>query len=139
LDLVCRKIGLKRGMTVLELGCGWGSFAKFAAENYGANVLGVTVSKEQVKLGMELCRGLPVELRLQDYREVDGTYDRVISIGVMEHIGNKNYRTYMDVVNRTLKQGGIGFFHTIGANVSKVSPSSYGRAFCCRGLAQFRT
>jgi cyclopropane-fatty-acyl-phospholipid synthase len=118
LDLVCRKIGLERGMTVLELGCGWGSFAKFAAENYGANVLGVTVSKEQVKLGMELCQGLPVELRLQDYREVDGTYDRVISIGVMEHVGYKNYRTYMDVVNRTLKQGGIGFFHTIGTNVS---------------------
>lgn len=118
LDLVCRKIGLERGMTVLELGCGWGSFAKFAAENYGANVLGVTVSKEQVKLGMELCQGLPVELRFQDYREVDGTYDRVISIGVMEHVGYKNYRTYMDVVNRTLKQSGIGFFHTIGTNVS---------------------
>jgi len=120
LDLVCRKIGLERGMTVLELGCGWGSFAKFAAENYGANVLGVTVSKEQVKLGMELCQGLPVELRFQDYREVDGTYDRVISIGVMEHVGYKNYRTYMDVVNRTLKQGGIGFFHTIGTNVSNM-------------------
>jgi len=118
LDLVCRKIGLKPGMKVLELGCGWGSFAKFAAENYGAEVLGVTVSKEQVDLGTELCRGLPVELRLQDYREVDGLHDRVISIGVMEHVGFKNYRTYMEVVDRTLKSGGIGFFHTIGANTS---------------------
>ena len=108
-------------MTVLELGCGWGSFAKYAAEKYGVEVLGVTVSAEQVELGMELCRGLPVELRLQDYREVGGEYDRVISIGIMEHVGHKNYRTYMEVVNRTLKQGGIGFFHTIGTNSSKIA------------------
>jgi cyclopropane-fatty-acyl-phospholipid synthase len=118
LDLVCRKIGLQPGMHVLELGCGWGSFAKYAAEKYGAEVLGVTVSKEQVALGMELCKGLPVELRLQDYREVQGTYDRVISIGVMEHVGTKNYRTYMETVDRTLKKDGIAFVHTIGANHS---------------------
>lgn len=116
LDLVCRKIGAHPGMRILELGCGWGSFAKFAAEKYGAEVLGVTVSKEQVALGMELCKGLPVELRLQDYREVSGTYDAVISIGVMEHVGYKNYRDYMLVVDRCLKPEGIGFFHTIGSN-----------------------
>jgi cyclopropane-fatty-acyl-phospholipid synthase len=118
LDLVCRKIGMKPGMSVLELGCGWGSFAKFAAEKYGARVLGVTVSKEQVALGMELCRGLPVELRLQDYREVQGKFDAVISIGVMEHVGYKNYRTYMQVVDRCLKDDGIAFIHTIGGNES---------------------
>ena len=121
LDLVCRKIGLKPGMRVLELGCGWGSFAKYAAETYGAEVLGVTVSKEQVALGMELCKGLPVELRLQDYREVQGQYDAVISIGILEHVGYKNYRTYMQVVDRCLKPGGIAFIHTIGGNVSSVS------------------
>ena len=120
LDLVCRKIGLKPGMTVLELGCGWGSFAKFAAEKYGVEVLGVTVSAKQVELGMELCRGLPVELRLQDYRDVEGQYDRVISIGIMEHVGDKNYRTYMEIVDRTLKPGGYGLFHTIGKNSSKI-------------------
>ncbi len=119
LDLVCKKIGLKQGMKVLELGCGWGSFAKYAAEKYGVQVLGVTVSAEQVELGMDLCQGLPVELRLQDYREVEGLYDRVVSIGVMEHVGYKNYRTYMEVVDRTLKPEGIGFFHTIGSNTSK--------------------
>ena len=81
-------------MRILELGCGWGSFAKYAAEKYGAEVLGVTVSKEQVALGMELCKGLPVELRLQDYREVQGKYDAVISIGVMEHVG---YRELPDL------------------------------------------
>jgi len=118
LDLVCRKIGLKAGMTVLELGCGWGCFAKYAAEKYGARVLGVTVSKEQVSLGMQLCQGLPVELRLQDYRLVDGKYDAVISIGIMEHVGYKNYPTYMKVVDCCLKEGGIAFLHTIGSNVS---------------------
>jgi cyclopropane-fatty-acyl-phospholipid synthase len=118
LELVCKKIGLESGTRVLELGCGWGSFAKYAAERYGAHVLGVTVSKEQVALGMELCQGLPVELRLQDYREVEGTYDAVISIGVMEHVGYKNYRTYMQVVDRCLKEGGIAFVHTIGSNRS---------------------
>ncbi|MEN4042304.1 MAG: cyclopropane fatty acyl phospholipid synthase [Anaerolineaceae bacterium] len=120
LDLVCRKIGIRPGMSILELGCGWGSFAKYAAEKYGASVLGVTVSKEQVALGMELCKGLPVELRLQDYREVQGKYDAVISIGVMEHVGSKNYRTYMQVVDRCLKEDGIAFVHTIGANHSIV-------------------
>ena len=118
LDLVCRKIGAKPGMCILELGCGWGCFAKFAAEKYGASVLGVTVSKEQVALGMELCKGLPVELLLQDYREVTGKFDAVISIGVMEHVGYKNYRSYMEVVDRCLKDDGIAFLHTIGGNVT---------------------
>jgi cyclopropane-fatty-acyl-phospholipid synthase len=118
LELVCRKIGIQPGMRILELGCGWGSFAKYAAEKYNASVLGVTVSKEQVALGMELCKGLPVELRLQDYREVTGTYDAVISIGVMEHVGYKNYAGYMQVVDRCLKPDGIAFVHTIGGNTS---------------------
>jgi cyclopropane-fatty-acyl-phospholipid synthase len=118
LELVCQKIGLKPGMKVLELGCGWGSFAKYAAEKFGVEVLGVTVSKEQVALGMQLCKGLPVELRLQDYREVQGQFDTVISIGVMEHVGYKNYRTYMGIVDRCLKKDGIAFIHTIGGNES---------------------
>jgi len=118
LDMVCKKINLKPKMTVLELGCGWGSFARYAAERYGAHVVGVNISKEQVGLGEELCRGLPVELRMQDYREVEGLYDAVISIGILEHVGYKNYRTYMEVVDRCLKAGGVAFIHTIGANVS---------------------
>jgi len=88
-------------------------------------VLGVTVSKEQVALGMELCQGLPVELRLQDYRAVQGQFDAVISIGIMEHVGYKNYRTYMQVVDRTLKPGGIAFIHTIGSNHSVTSSDNW--------------
>ena len=118
LDMICRKIDLKQGMRVLELGCGFGAFAGYAAEKYGAHVTGVTVSRRQLELGKELWKGLPVDLKLADYRDVTGTFDRVISIGVMEHVGYKNYRTYMNVVNRTLAPDGITFFHTIGSNVS---------------------
>jgi len=125
LDLVCRKINLQPGMTVLELGCGFGAFACFAAEKYGAQVLGLTVSKEQVAYGRERCQGLPVELRLQDYRQVEGQYDRVISIGIMEHIGYKNYREYMQIANRTLKDGGIAFIHTIGSNNSVTAANAW--------------
>lgn len=125
LELVCQKIGIQPGMRILELGCGWGSFAKYAAEKHGASVLGVTVSKEQVALGMSMCKGLPVELRLQDYREVEGQFDAVVSIGIMEHVGYKNYRTYMKVVDRCLKPDGIGFIHTIGGNVSLTSTNQW--------------
>lgn len=118
LDLVCKKINLKPEMTVLELGCGWGSFAKYAAEKYGAKIVAVNISKEQVKLARELCKGLPVEIRQQDYREVEGKYDAVISIGILEHVGFKNYHAYMQVVDRCLKDDGIAFIHTIGSNVS---------------------
>jgi len=118
LDLVCRKLALEPGMSVLELGCGWGSFAGFAAERYGVRVLGVTVSAEQVRLGQSLTRDLPVELRLQDYREVTGQYDRVVSIGILEHVGHRNYRTFMEVMERCLAPGGLAFAHTIGGNIS---------------------
>lgn len=125
LELVCRKIGLKPEMTVLELGCGFGAFAGYAAEKYGARVLGLTVSKRQVELGMELYRKLPVELRLEDYRKATGSYDRVISIGIMEHVGHKNHRTYMEVVDRTLKPGGVAFVHTIGNNTDTLATNPW--------------
>jgi cyclopropane-fatty-acyl-phospholipid synthase len=129
LDLVCRKIGVFPGMRILELGCGWGSFAKYAAERFGAHVLGVTVSAEQVALGTELCKGLPVELRLQDYRDVTGTYDAVVSIGIMEAVGYRNYGTYMEVASRCLKRDGIAFVHTIGGNESATSTDPFTQAY----------
>ncbi len=118
LDLVCRKIGLRTGQKVLDIGCGWGSFAKFAAEKYGAVVDGVTVSKEQVSLGNDLCRGLPVKLMFKDYREIDGEYDHIVSLGMFEHVGHKNFRTYMRVVRSHLKDNGLFLLHTIGGSVS---------------------
>ena len=114
LDLVCRKIGLRAGMRVLDLGCGWGGFAAFAAERYGATVVGYTVSREQVAWAKQHYAGLPVDIRLDDYRNATGTYDAVVSIGLMEHVGPKNYRGYMELVARRLAPGGIAFIHTIG-------------------------
>ena len=125
LELVCKKLALEPGMTVLDLGCGFGSFAAYAASKYRVSVAGVTVSKRQVELGMKRCQGLPVDLRLLDYREVSGSYDRVISIGIMEHVGYKNYRTYMNVVHRTLKPDGIAFVHTIGGNTSLTTTNAW--------------
>lgn len=118
LDLVCRKIGLKSGQRVLDIGCGWGSFCKFASERYGARVLGLTVSKEQAELGTKFCAGLPVEIRLQDYREVTGEFDHVVSLGMFEHVGYQNYRTFFEVARKVLKDSGLFLLHTIGGNVS---------------------
>jgi len=118
LDLVCRKLGLRSGQKILDIGCGWGSFAKFAAEKYGVSVVGVTVSKEQVSLGEKMCNGLPVEIKLQDYRKIEGKFDHIVSLGMFEHVGYKNYRTYMEVAARSLKNGGLFLLHTIGRNTS---------------------
>jgi len=121
LDLVCRKLGLREGMRVLDIGCGWGEALKFAAERYGVSGLGITVSREQVAFAQELCAGLPLEFRVQDYRELPGEgvrFDRVFSIGMFEHVGVKNYATYLDVVRDCLADGGLFVLHTIGTNVS---------------------
>jgi cyclopropane-fatty-acyl-phospholipid synthase len=118
LDLVCKKLGLEPGMRVLDLGCGWGGLASWAAEKYGCKVLGVTLSKDQVSLGNEKWKHLPVELRLCDYRDVQGTYDRVVSIGMMEHVGPKNHRDMMQTIERCLKPDGISLVHTIANNRS---------------------
>jgi cyclopropane-fatty-acyl-phospholipid synthase len=121
LDLVCRKLGLKPGMTVLELGCGWGGFARFAAERYGVHVTAYNISKEQVAYGREYNKGLPVEIRLRDYREAEGQYDRVVSIGMCEHVGHRNYRAFLKTIHACLKDGGLALVHTIGGNRSVTS------------------
>ncbi|MBL7045947.1 MAG: cyclopropane fatty acyl phospholipid synthase [Parcubacteria group bacterium] len=121
LDLICRKLNFKEGQRVLDIGCGWGSFAKFAAERYGVEVVGITVSKEQLKLARENTKGLSVEIRLQDYRDLDEKFDHIVSIGMFEHVGYKNHREFMEVVSKSLKDGGLLLLHTIGANISAVA------------------
>jgi cyclopropane-fatty-acyl-phospholipid synthase len=118
LDLICRKMGLKPGMKVLDIGCGWGGFAKFAAEKHDVRVVGITVSREQVAFAKKFCQRLPVEIRLQDYRELEEKFDRIISVGMFEHVGYRNYRTYMEVVHRCLELDGLFLLHTIGGNTS---------------------
>lgn len=117
LDLICRKVGLQKGDRVLDIGCGWGSFAVFAAERYGASVVGITVSEEQAMFARKCAQGLPVEIRVQDYREIqDGPYDHIVSVGMFEHVGYRNYRTYMKIVRKLLKEDGLFLLHTIGVN-----------------------
>ena len=116
LDLICRKLQLKPGQRVLDIGCGWGEALKYAAENYGVEGVGITISQEQAEYARQLCTGLPIEIRLQDYREIDERFDAVYSIGMFEHVGGKNYRTYFETVRRCLKDDGLSLLHTIGSN-----------------------
>ena len=125
LDLVCRKLGLEAGQRVLDIGCGWGSFVKYAAEHYGVSAVGVTISREQAELGRELCRGLPVEIRLQDYREVDGRFDHVVSLGMFEHVGPRNYRTFFETAKRCLEDDGLLLLHTVGNRYSDRSTDPF--------------
>ena len=125
LDLVCKKIGLKEGDKVLDIGGGWGSFSKFAAEKYGARVTAITISKEQQKLGQKVCEGLPVEIRLQDYRDVNEKFDHIVSLGMFEHVGYKNYRKYMEVAHKNLNDNGFFLLHTIGGNQSVVNTDAW--------------
>jgi cyclopropane-fatty-acyl-phospholipid synthase len=114
LELSCRKLKLEPGMKVLDIGCGFGAFAKYAAKYYKVNVVGVTISEQQALWAAENCRKLPVEIRFQDYRDVAEQFDRVISIGMFEHVGERNYKEYMSTVFRNLTDNGLFLLHTIG-------------------------
>jgi len=115
LDMICRKLDLQPGERLLDIGCGWGGLAQYAAENYGTKVLGITVSREQQKLAQERCVGLPVDIELRDYRDVTGEFDKVVSVGMFEHVGPKNYKRYFEIVQRLLKDQGLFLLHTIGS------------------------
>jgi cyclopropane-fatty-acyl-phospholipid synthase len=118
LDLICRKVGLEKGMRILDIGSGWGGFLQFAAERYGVSGVGVTISKEQAALANERTRGLPVETRLMDYQALEGSFDRIISIGMFEHVGYKNYRSYFAKARSLLAEDGLMLLHCIGGNIS---------------------
>ena len=121
LHLICRKLKLEPGMTLLDIGCGWGGLARFAARHYGARVTGVTISQAQAELAAQRCQGLPVEISLQDYRKLSGRFDRVVSVGMFEHVGRKNYRIFMQKAADCLVDDGLFLLHTIGRNSSAVA------------------
>jgi len=118
LDLVCRKLNLRPGMRVLDIGCGFGSFMKYAVEKYGVSCVGYSLSTNQTKLGQELCHGLDVKFVHQDYRAIQGQFDAVASIGMFEAVGKKNFRTFMEVLHRSMTPEAISLLHTIGTNHS---------------------
>jgi cyclopropane-fatty-acyl-phospholipid synthase len=125
MDLICRKLGLREGMSLLDIGCGWGGLARHAAKHYGCRVVGITISEEQGRYAAELCRGLPVEIRLQDYREVREKFDRIVSVGMLEHVGPKNYGPYMQTVSRTLQDGGVFLCQSIAVNYASLFPDPW--------------
>ena len=121
LKRVAEKVALRPGMRVLDIGCGWGGFAKYAVENYGVSAVGITVVKEQYELGRVLCAGLPIDLRLQDYRDLDDDrpFDAVVGIEVLEHVGYKNHRAFMSKIRRLLKPNGLVLLQTVANNTSR--------------------
>jgi len=114
LDLICRKLELQAGDQLLEIGCGWGGLAYHAAKYYDVDVLGITVSREQQQLARQRCQGLPVRIELMDYRELQGKFDKVVSVGMFEHVGPKNYPVFFNTVAKLMQDHGLFLLHTIG-------------------------
>jgi cyclopropane-fatty-acyl-phospholipid synthase len=129
LKLVCDKLQLKSGQRVLDIGCGWGALARYAAKNYGVSVVGITISKEQKEFAEQLTLDLPVEIRLQDYRDVSEQFDHIVSLGMFEHVGHKNYRAYMKIVSNCLKDEGLFLLHTIGGNTTSYQANNWIRKY----------
>lgn len=122
-DLICRKLDLKSGERLLDIGCGFGTLAKHAATHYGVSVVGLTIAKEQQAYAAKLNAGLPVEILLCDYRDPKllgaGPFDKAVSVGMIEHVGVKNYRRYMEIVASALKDHGLFLLQCIGTCVSR--------------------
>lgn len=122
LELIARKLHLEPGMRILELGGGFGELSRYLAAEHGCEVVSYNISRQQVEYARGICEGLPVEIRLQDYREAASlreSFDRVVSIGLMEHVGPKNYRGFFELARSRLKPGGLALIHTIGGNKSR--------------------
>ena len=119
MELICRKLGLEEGMTVLDIGCGWGGLSLYMARHYGVKVTAVTVSTEQLAYAREQDVDHAVNWLLQDYRSMEGWFDRIVSVGMFEHVGRKNYETFMEKTSELLKPSGLFLLHTIGSNTKK--------------------
>ncbi|MHB8791977.1 MAG: cyclopropane fatty acyl phospholipid synthase [Thermoleophilia bacterium] len=118
MTLIAEKLELNELDHVLDIGCGWGGFARFAAERYGCQVTAVNISREQLRFAREFCEGLPVTFLDCDYRDIRGRYSKIVSVGMFEHVGYKNFRAFMEVAHRCLEDDGSFLLHTIGSNKS---------------------
>jgi cyclopropane-fatty-acyl-phospholipid synthase len=120
MDLICKKIDLRQSDHVLDIGCGWGGLAGYMAKRYGCTVTAVNISEEQIRHARDFCKNLPVNILSCDYRDIQGTFDKIVSVGMFEHVGQKNYQTFMKTAHRCLKDNGIFLLHTIGGNDSTI-------------------
>ncbi len=123
MDLICRKLGLRPGMRVLDIGCGWGGLARYMAERHGVEVTGINISTEQLAYAREHAGDLPVIYVKKDYRELEGTWDRLVSVGMFEHVGRRNYRAFFETARRCLAPDGLFLLHTIGSTSENASGS----------------
>jgi cyclopropane-fatty-acyl-phospholipid synthase len=121
LDMICRKLQLGAGDHLLDIGCGWGGLALYAAREYGCRVTANNISEAQLRFARELCADQPVEFAQCDYRELGGTYSKIVSVGMFEHVGCRNYRAFFEVAARCLERDGVFLLHTIGGNTSSRS------------------
>lgn len=125
LELICQKLQLKPGMTLLDIGCGWGGLARYAAEKHGARVTGITLSEQQYNFAKEYCKDFDVTIRLQDYRDIKEKYDRIVSVGMFEHVGHKNYQHFMEIAYNALDDHSLFLLHTIGNNESMYTTNAW--------------
>lgn len=125
LEMICRKLQLAPGQRLLDIGCGFGGLARHAAQHHGVAVVGITVSAQQQAKARELCKGWPVEILLQDYRQLQGRFDRVVSVGMFEHVGPRNYPSFFDQVARLLDPQGLFLLHTIGRDLPTRSTDAW--------------
>ena len=142
LDLICRKLHLEPGMTLLDIGCGWGGLLQFAAEHYGVTGVGISPAVSQVAVAKARCAQLPVEIRQMDYRDLTGKFDRIVSVGMMEHVGPKNLKTFFKKCDQLLAEDGMMLHHTIGSLISKQHTDAFFDKYIFPGgvlpsLAQF--
>ena len=135
LELICDKLELQPGDTLLDIGCGWGGLASYAARTRGCEVTAINISREQTAYARSRCEGLPVDVRLADYRTVSGRFDKVVSVGMFEHVGVRNYKTFMRTCHGLLRDGGLFLLHTIGGNESRRSCDPFiGKYIFPRGM-----
>jgi cyclopropane-fatty-acyl-phospholipid synthase len=120
MNLICKKINIQESDHVLDIGCGWGGLANYMAERYGCTVTAINISDEQIHYAKEFCKDLPVHILRCDYRDLKGKYDKIVSVGMFEHVGQKNYKTFMKSVYKSLSANGVFLLHTIGGNNSEI-------------------
>lgn len=123
LEMICSKLELTRGDRVLDIGCGWGGFARYASSTRGCHVTGISLSREQVDYARRFTAGLPVDIVEADYRDLPalrpaGSFDKILVCGMIEHVGYRNYRGLMEIVHGLLTRSGLFLLHTIGNGIN---------------------